>query len=68
MVKIIEKGEVPELQPLRCRCTHCRTLFEFMPLEAKFVSDQRDGDAYRINCPTCTRECWVDANRRRHER
>ena len=59
-MKIIERGEEPELQPMRCRCNHCRTLFEFLPMEATYVSDQRDGDALKIGCPVCTRDCWVD--------
>jgi hypothetical protein len=61
MVKIIEKGVLPEKQPLRCRCNHCKTLFEFTPLEAQYVNDQRDGDAYKIDCPVCQRECWISA-------
>lgn len=60
MVKIIERGQEPELQPMRCRCNHCRTLFEFTALEAQYVSDQRDGDAYKVGCPVCKRDCWVD--------
>lgn len=59
MVKIIKQGKVPETTPIRCSCNHCRTVFEFLPVEAKYVSDQRDGDAYKIACPVCKRDCWV---------
>ena len=64
-MRIIKKGEVPGTKPVECRCGNCRTLFEFLPSEAQFISDQRDGDAYKIGCPVCARDCWVDARKAR---
>lgn len=64
-MRIIEKGEVPGTKPIECRCQKCKTLFEFLPFEAQFVSDQRDGDAYKIACPVCRTDCWVDARKAR---
>jgi ribosomal protein S27E len=54
-MKIIKQGIAPESVPLHGRCNHCRTEIEFLPMEAKYNSDQRDGDFYSIECPTCRR-------------
>lgn len=60
-VKIIQQGTLPELRPYRCECTHCRTVFEFLRSDAEYVSDQRDGDFLRIDCPFCGKACTVSA-------
>jgi hypothetical protein len=39
----------------------CDCKFRFAASEARFVSDQRDGDDYVIKCPECGRENWIDA-------
>lgn len=60
-MKIITEGELPETRPIRTTCRSCRTLFEFTPAEATRVSDQRDGDYYRVTCPLpgCHKEVTV---------
>ena len=57
-MRIISKGTDPGTKPQYATCNHCRTQIEFMPYEAKRHSDQRDGDAYEIQCPTCHRPIW----------
>lgn len=52
-MKIISEGVNPTLQPIRASCNRCRTEIEFLPFEAKYVSDQRDGDFYQVKCPVC---------------
>jgi hypothetical protein len=62
-VKIIHRGEDPATQPVLAQCSRCGTQIEFMPSEAQFVSDQRDGDFYRIGCPICNHEITANAQR-----
>ena len=62
-MKIIHQGTDPDILPQIGTCTHCRTQVEFLPYEAKRHSDQRDGDAYEIPCPTCKRPIWTAVKR-----
>lgn len=55
-MKIIVRGKPPESKPMRMTCSHCATVVELLPSEARYVSDQRDGDYYSLKCPVCTRE------------
>lgn len=52
-MKIIKRGAPPSEIPLQATCHHCKTEIEFVPLEAQFIADQREGDYYRIPCPVC---------------
>lgn len=52
-MKIIRQGIDPAKQTVEVECNRCRTVIEFLPIEAKYVSDQRDGDFYQIDCPVC---------------
>ena len=54
-VKIIKRGEIPELAPMQATCNHCKTEVEFVAAEVKRVFDQRDGDFYQFDCPVCSR-------------
>lgn len=56
MVRIIKEGREPDTKPVVATCSRCSTVFEFFPPEAQYVSDQRDGDFYSIDCPVCKRE------------
>ena len=58
-MKIIERGIKPDDMTQQARCTRCRTLVEFQRSEARFVSDQRDGDAMVVKCPVCGHEIWT---------
>lgn len=53
MVIVVTQGIVPENQPIRATCGHCKTVIEFLPEEATYTSDHRDGDFYTIPCPVC---------------
>jgi hypothetical protein len=55
-MKIINRGTPPETKPMRMECNHCKTVVELLPPEARYVSDQRDGDYYSLKCPVCARE------------
>lgn len=52
-MEIIRQGHDPALTPVQATCNRCDTAIRFFPHEAKYVSDQRDGDFYQIKCPTC---------------
>lgn len=53
-MKIITKGSDPSTVPMRATCSNCKTEIEFLPHEAKYTSEQRDGDFYQIACPVCS--------------
>lgn len=63
MVKIISPGKLPGERVYRATCSYCHCHFEFFAKEAQYTSDQREGDAYKIACPTegCGRPVYVDA-------
>ncbi len=50
-MRIIKEGKLPGDRVGQVECPNCHTHFEFKASEAKFVSEQRDGDYYRITCP-----------------
>lgn len=58
-MRIVTQGTDPDTVPVQGTCNHCKTTVEFLPHEAKRHSDQRDGDAYEVQCPTCKRQIWT---------
>lgn len=52
-MEIIKRGVDPKTKPLSGTCRNCMTEITFLPVEAEYVSDQRDGDFYKIKCPVC---------------
>jgi hypothetical protein len=52
-MRIVRQGKLPETQLFRGTCRSCDTEIEFMRIEAKQVSDQRDGDYLSHPCPIC---------------
>jgi RNase P subunit RPR2 len=63
-MKIIKRGQVPGNEVYRLDCNHCHTEFEIEAKEAKYNSDQRDGDYLSIECPICKTVCTVQARLR----
>ena len=59
MMKIIERGELPESKIYRTQCNHCKTVFEFEKREAKARFD-RNEHYLTIDCPVCKRTVSVD--------
>lgn len=59
-MKIIKEGIDPKKRTYRIECHICKTEFEFEQQEAKYNSDQRDGDFLSINCPICKTNCTID--------
>jgi RNase P subunit RPR2 len=58
-MRVVVKGQRPEDRVYRGSCKHCHTTVEFIRIEARYVSDQRDGDALVVTCPTCDQEIWT---------
>ena len=50
-MKILQEGKLPVERIYKLHCNRCSTIFEFQQKEAKYVSDQRDGDFLEITCP-----------------
>lgn len=57
-IKITKPGTLPETRVFGANCRHCGCEFTFNPPDAKYETDQRDGDFYRIPCPTCGQDCF----------
>jgi hypothetical protein len=43
-------------------CANCSSKLEVVAADLSFVADQRDGDAYKLTCPVCEHENWLDAS------
>lgn len=52
-MKVIFKGTAPSETIHRGTCNRCKTIVEFARHEAKYTSDQRDGDYLTVECPEC---------------
>ena len=52
-MRIIKPGKLPEQKTYQSICARCKCHFEFQQIEARYMSDQRDGDYLQIPCPTC---------------
>lgn len=50
-VKIITEGALAAEKIYRQTCTSCGTIYEYARKEARYSSDQRDGDALVTDCP-----------------
>lgn len=62
-MKIIREGRDPKTIPMLASCNHCKTQVEFLPIEAKYVSNQREGDYYQVDCPVCNHQITASATR-----
>jgi hypothetical protein len=59
-MEIIRQGADPANKAITAKCRKCKTVVKFLPYEAKFVSDQREGDFYCIACPVCKNTITAD--------
>lgn len=58
-MKVLREGRLAEDDIYQGECFHCGAVVEFQRKEARYVSDQRDGDALVVVCPTCSNEIWT---------
>lgn len=54
-IEIIKPGRLPQAQPMRFECTNCHCEFSATAMDATEVDDQREGNYYVVDCPTCKR-------------
>lgn len=54
-MKIIRMGKPHGDEKFKATCNGCNTKVEFLKSEAKYVTDQSDGDYYEVQCPVCPR-------------
>ena len=59
-IKIIKRGNIPGAAVHVLTCRNCKTEFQFSQSDAEMVTDWRDGDYLKINCPVCGRTCTKD--------
>jgi RNase P subunit RPR2 len=58
-MKILKLGKLADTAVHRFTCRECATVFEFERREAEYISDPRDGDCLKIDCPGCKRAAYV---------
>lgn len=58
-MRIIKAGQLPSEIVYDTKCRKCSTHFEFKAGEANYVSDQRDGDCLKVECPLCNESLYV---------
>lgn len=60
-IKVTKPGKLPAFDLMRGTCSHCKAEVECNRGDAEMLSDQRDGDAYKVRCPTqgCGHEIWL---------
>lgn len=58
-MRIIKQGRLTADEVYQGECNGCGTEVEFQRKEARYVNDQRDGDALVVVCPTCKNEIWT---------
>jgi len=61
MLEIIKRGVSPGAKQYEGRCQPCGTTVRFLRDDARFVADQRDGDALIVKCPVCGEDIWTAA-------
>lgn len=66
-MEIIKEGELPGSKTYTATCNSCKTVFRFRAGEAKYITDQRDGDYYSVTCPLKGCHSTVTANARNNE-
>jgi ribosomal protein S27E len=54
-MEIIKRGVIPEERVYYAKCGYCESELRFRRSEAKYVSDQRDGDYLVVKCPVCSK-------------
>lgn len=59
-VKVIKARVSPNNKPRRFDCRDCKSTLEFVPATQKVHLDQRDGDYYKIKCPECGNENYIN--------
>ena len=60
MVEVLKKN-LPREKTRTISCKECKSRLRFKESEARYVADQRDGDALVIKCPVCKAENWISA-------
>jgi hypothetical protein len=63
-VKIVKPGILPDTIERDGKCNYCKCEFTFTPNDAILQTDQREGDYYKLPCPTCAREVFVSTRSR----
>jgi RNase P subunit RPR2 len=58
-MEIIRHGQLPLDKTYTVTCRNCDTVYRFQRSEARFHSDQRDGDALATDCPVCQRTIFI---------
>jgi RNase P subunit RPR2 len=63
VIEVVSVGnKQPENRAYRRSCNNCGSLLQFKRKDARYVNDQRDGDAVVIDCPVCGAEVWTAAD------
>lgn len=60
-ISVTKPGKLPENDRMKGTCSNCKAEVECLRGDTEHLSDQRDGDADKIKCPTkgCHNVIWV---------
>jgi hypothetical protein len=57
-MRIIKRGQIPELVVHTFTCTNCKSVIEALGSECTSSSDPREGQILKIQCPVCYKEIY----------
>lgn len=52
-IEVLKRGVTEDEKVYEAVCFSCKSHLRFKRSDAEYVSDQRDGDYLKINCPVC---------------
>ena len=61
-VEIVTAGVKRGDRRYQTKCQECETVFRFLKSDARDEINDRDGHAVIIDCPTCGKSCYVNAD------
>lgn len=64
-IEVINRGHLPENDQFEAKCNHCKSDLRFLRSDARFTSDQRDGDFVTVDCPVCSHAVHVASSKGR---
>jgi hypothetical protein len=60
-IEVVIRGKPPAERSYTVTC-RCKSVLKFLRRDAKFTSDQREGDFLTISCPVCAESVHVNAS------
>lgn len=62
-MRVIKRGILPSERKTEWTCGTCKSIVESTQNEGEYISDQREGDCVKFECPVCKRFNYVAVSR-----